>query len=107
MRVRVMINAPASDLPAGGAVVRAYIEDTSRMDRAAGPVAESTQRVDRVGQRIPIEIECPDPVANESLTVRVHVDINGSGQVEVGDLVSTSAHQAIEGEVEVPVRRVG
>jgi len=107
MHVRVIIDATATDLPPEGAVVRVYVEDTSRMDQAARSVAQSTVRVDKLIPPIPVEITCREPAANESFTVRVHVDASGSGQVEVGDLVSTAAHRAINGEVQVPVRRVG
>ena len=106
MRVRVMINAPAGDFPAGGAAVRVFVEDTSRLDEAARPVAESTLAIDTLAQGIPVEITCREPEANETFTVRVHVDVGASGNVTLGDLVSTQAHQAIDGEVQVPLTRV-
>jgi hypothetical protein len=106
MRVRVRIDPPANELPPGGAIVRTFIEDTSRVGDAARPIAESTIRVDQMHSASPLEITCREPGADESFTVRVHVDVNGSGQVEVGDLVSTAAHRAIDGDLQIPLRRV-
>ena len=107
MRMRVMINTPINDLPAGEVVVRVFVEDTSRIDDAAAPVAESTTSVEELQSSIPVEITCREPTAEESFSVRVHVDVNGSGQVELGDLVSTAAHCAIDGDIQVPLSRVG
>ena len=106
MRVRVSIDPPADELLTGGATIRTFIEDTSRVGDAARPVAESTIGVDQMHSAKPVEMTCREPSADEFFTVRVHVDVNGSGQVEVGDLVSTAAHRAIDGDVQIPLRRV-
>ncbi len=106
MLVRVMIDAPAGGLPAGGACLRVFVEDTSRLDVAARPVAVSTLAIDELASHIPVEMTCREPAADESFTVRVHVDVGASGNVTVGDLISTQAHQAIDGDVRVPLTRV-
>lgn len=106
MRVRPRIGFPGNELPPGDAIIRTFIEDTSRAGDAARPIAESTIRLNRMHSAAPLEVVCREPAAGESFTLRVHVDVNGSGQVEVGDLVSTAAHRAIEGDVHVPLRQV-
>lgn len=80
-------------------VMTVVVEDVSRADAASQPVAESTRRLERVraGDRITFEVRVPaeriDPARHYA--VRVHVDRSGSGDVKIGDLVSTQSYPVL------------
>ena len=46
----------------------------------------------RPGGRIPFALEVPEAAASQSLSMRVHVDVDGDGRVGAGDLLSTRAY---------------
>jgi putative lipoprotein len=46
----------------------------------------------RPGRRIPFALEVPEVAASQSLSVRVHVDVDGDGRMGPGDLLSTRAY---------------
>jgi hypothetical protein len=106
MQIRVIVHVPNPEASPGGAAVRVYIEDTARIDAAAVPVAESITRVDQLAARIPVEIACREPTPQESFNVRVHIDMDGSGQISPGDSISTTTHSAKAGEMNIAVKRV-
>jgi uncharacterized lipoprotein YbaY len=93
------------------ATVRVQLEDVSRIDATAPVVAEQVMR--GVGGGVPIEFVLHggslDPRARYN--VRVHVDVNGDGQVSVGDYVSTRSAAVTAGSVpatvSIAVSRVG
>ncbi len=74
------------------------IEDTSRADAPSVVVAEQRQRIDLDGEAVvDFEVEVPtDRIeARNDYSVRVHVDVSGSGHVDVGDLVSTRSYPVL------------
>jgi putative lipoprotein len=111
--VRGEVNLPEVDLPPAAAAMVITVQDVSRADAPSIVVAE--QRIDQVelaaGRAIPFAVEVP-PELDERATyvVQAHIDISGSGEVEIGDLVSTQSHPVLtrgaKDVVVVPVRRV-
>lgn len=98
-KIRVDIVAPPVGSTVEAAEVVAQVEDVSRADAPSVVVAEERLQGVKVepGAVIPFEIEVPaelvDP--NSSYSVRVHVDVTGTGEVEVGDLVSTTSNPVL------------
>jgi putative lipoprotein len=111
--VRGKIALP-DDVPAEAGEILVVVEDVSRADAPSAIVGET--RLGRTplapGATIPFSAEVPenaiDPRAAYSL--RVHVDVSGSGEIEKGDLVSTQSYPVLTrgagGETVVRVRRV-
>lgn len=120
-----------SDVPAGQRTVRGevaippeargeraacilvQIEDVSRMDAPSVVVGE--QRLEDVtleSAEIPFEIEVPAGLIDERgmYSVRVHVDVSGSGEVESGDLITTESYPVLTADsadrARVTVRRI-
>ena len=97
------------ELPSS-AVVRVRIEDVTRADADARLVASVELRAAPGGERIPFLFDVPqvDPTADYS--VRVHVDLDGRGEVDVGDLVSVQSYPVLTrghgNRASVEVRRV-
>jgi putative lipoprotein len=111
--VRGRIRLPAGALPAEAASILVAVEDVSRAD--APSVAVGEQRLEHVplgSEDIAFEVEVPGERVQDRAryTVRVHVDVTGTGIVERGDLVSTQSHPVLtEGspdETVVPVKTV-
>jgi len=119
------------DVPAGGRTIRGevalpagspgehaarvviQVEDVSRMDAPSVVVGE--QLIDDValdGGPVPFEVEVPSGAIDERgmYSVRVHVDVSGSGQVESGDLITTQSYPVLTGgnpdEAKIVVRRI-
>lgn len=92
--VHGVVVLPADGAPAGTVTVRVLVEDTSRADAPSTRLAEQEQLVDLagVGTRIPFSVSVP-PEALQSpwCVLRAHVDVDGSGRVSSGDLVSTQS----------------
>jgi putative lipoprotein len=99
--VRGEIVLPAGELPDQAAEVVVQVEDVSRADAPSRVVGE--QRLRRVellpGGRLAFEIEVPADELDErmSYSVRAHVDVSGSGEVEPGDLVTTQSYPVLSG----------
>lgn len=105
-------------LPEGGEGERAarlvvQVEDVSRMDAPSTVVGE--QRIEDValdGSRIPFAVEVPAGLIDRrsSYSVRVHVDVSGSGEVERGDMITTRSYPVLievdPPETTVEVRRI-
>lgn len=98
--------------PSGDVIVQ--VEDVSRADAASIVVGEKRQKHVSLddGVVIPFTIEIPAPLIDErhSYSVRVHIDMSGSGQVRVGDMVSTQTYPVLTrgygNQARVRVRRV-
>ena len=105
---------PDGDVPPEAAAVVVRVEDVSRADAPSTVVGEQRmEHADLAGHRaIPFTIEVPADLVDERAlySVQVHVDVSGSGEVEIGDFVSTRTHPALtrgaEDVVVVPVTRV-
>lgn len=111
VRGRVSLPEDAAGRAAG---VRVVVEDVSRMDAPSTVVAEQRLRDVELHDAIPFELAIPTAEVDGSsrYSVRVHVDVSGSGEVSKGDYVSTASHpvlvqdQTQDDDVTVPVRRV-
>jgi putative lipoprotein len=112
--VRGEIILPSTDLPAETADLVVQVEDVSRADAPSVVIAEQRQSGVplRGGAVLPFVVEVPEELVDErnSHSVRVHVDVSGSGEVEVGDLVSTQSYPVLTrghgNEARIDVKRV-
>src|SRR5216117_3918132 len=97
--VRGEIVLPTVDLPGKSADVAVYVEDVSRADAPALVIGEHRQnRVPlSAGSVLPFSIEIPAELVNErsNYSVRAHIDLSGSGEVKIGDLVSTETYPVL------------
>ncbi len=99
-------------LPAGEPGERAVrlvvqIEDVSRMDAPSQVIAE--QQIDDVpldGTSVEFEVPVPAGLIDEraSYSVRVHVDMSGSGEVERGDMITTQSYPVLTHAAPEPTR---
>ena len=94
----------------GRVVVR--VEDASRADAAATTVAEQVSEGVRLpggdGTSVPFELRVPAGLVDPSgpYSVRVNVDVSGSGTVTTGDFVSTESYPLDRPDLVIRVRRV-
>jgi putative lipoprotein len=97
--VRGQVTLPAIELSAPTADLIVQVEDVSRADAPSIVVGE--QRIPRVplqaGMVLPFTVEIPAEriVPSHSYTVRVHVDMSGSGKVETGDLITMQSYPVL------------
>ena len=98
-KIRVEIVAPPLGSTVEAAEVVAQVEDVSRADAPSVVVAEERLQDVKVepGAVISFEIDVPAELVDSksSYSVRVHVDVAGTGEVEVGDLVSTTSNPVL------------
>lgn len=97
MLITVRFEVPPGVLPPAGACATVGLQDVGRADAAATTVAERTillvpdDDADPGDRRtVEVELTVPRPDPRSSCSVRVHVDVTGSGEVSAGDLVSTT-----------------
>ena len=112
--VRGQVVLPDVELAGQTADFIIQVEDVSRADAPSTVVGE--QRIPRValksGMSLPFTVEIPADriVSNHSYSVRVHVDMSGSGKVEKADLITMQSYPVLTqghgNEVNVSVRRV-
>ncbi|WP_278237350.1 YbaY family lipoprotein [Isoptericola sp. AK164] len=113
MRVHARVFAADGAVPTPGASVTVRVLDVSRADASSVRLAETSRDVDAVdgpdgGVVVDLDLTAPDPRAD--CAVAAHVDVDGSGDVTPGDLV-TVQHVGLdlgadEQTLDVPVRRV-
>jgi putative lipoprotein len=112
-RVRGQVVVPAGDPGERAAQVLIQVEDVSRADAPSRVVAE--RRIEDVpldGRPLAFEVLVPDDDIDERgmYSIRVHVDVSGSGQVEAGDMITTQSYPVLTGgspeEATVAVRRI-
>ena len=112
--VRVEVRIPGDAVPVAASRVVAQVEDYSRAD-APSPVIGETVRSDVVFEadgRERFRIEIPPGAIDERnmYSVRVHVDVDGSGSIDTGDLITMRSYPVLTrghpDEVEVEVRPV-
>jgi putative lipoprotein len=111
-RVTGILRLPPGDRSYGFTRVLLSVRDVTELDGPAPTVATiELPRVDvpDVGADLPFAFEVElDP--HRTYVVRVHADRNGSGAVEPGDFVSTTAHAitpAMPPSLVVPLQPVG
>jgi len=89
------------DAVAPGALFRLKVEDVSRLDAAATVIAESQLRLAAgaaAGDQLPFTLALPETSERAQYSVRVHVDVNGSGEITAGDLLSTASYPVAPGD---------
>jgi putative lipoprotein len=96
--VRGEVALPHGEPGERAARVIVQVEDVSRMDAPSLVVAE--RRIEDVpldGSSVAFEIAVPAGLVDEraSYSVRVHVDMSGSGEVEQGDLITTQSYPVL------------
>ncbi len=90
---------PATAVPVEATAVVIQVEDVSRADAPSQVIAEQRQQGVHLeaGKVLTFAVDVPadaiDP--RSSYSVRVHIDISGSGAVEVGDFVSTQSYPVL------------
>lgn len=106
---QIVLPTHVRELPPG-AVVRVSVQDVSYADASAAVAATSELRDVSVAGPIAFRLDVPHVDPNAQYSVRVHVDVDGSGEVVGGDLVSTQSHPVLTGghrsQVSVPVQQV-
>ena len=112
--VRGEIALPTSGPLGTSADVIVQVEDVSRADAPSIVVGEQRQHGVFLhgGAVLPFAVEIPARFIDErrSYSVRVHINMSGSGNVEVGDLVSTQTYPVLTrgygSEARITVKRV-
>jgi len=93
------LNLPSGELPAEAAQVVVQVEDVSRADAPSRVIGEQRQSDVPLSwrKRLPFQVYIPAGGLDKRSTysVRAHVDFNGSGQVEHGDLITMRAHPVL------------
>lgn len=85
--------------PFSGATVRVQIEDVSLADAAAQILTE--QVIHNISYTPDSAVEVPFALAagrtdeRRDYVVRVHVDLNGDGQIQPGDYISTESYPVL------------
>jgi uncharacterized lipoprotein YbaY len=90
VRLREAVSAPAT--------IHVRLEEVSRADAEATLVAELTLPLAAslpAGAELPFAIIAPEIEGHARYSVRVHVDVSGTGDVTVGDLLSTVSHPVL------------
>jgi hypothetical protein len=111
--VTVVAHLPRGMRVAEGALLRARVEDVSVADRRPATIGNVTMPMDHVPEdgRVEISVPVEDVDRQASYSVFVHLDVSGSGEVDVGDAITTSSHPILThggtDRAEVQLQRVG
>ena len=111
--VTVVAHVPPGVQVGRGAVLRARVDDISAADRAAPTVGSVTTSLEELPDDGCIELTVPvaDVDSAASYAVFVHLDTSGSGEVDVGDAITTTSYPVLThgaGEhADVQLQRVG
>lgn len=97
-----------------GAVMHVYLENITVADMASEVVAECVERDvafdSKVAKGLLFSMAGTAVDSRASYAVRVHIDIDGDGQVTPGDFISTQSYPVITfgypGEISIRVRQV-
>jgi uncharacterized lipoprotein YbaY len=108
--VDVLADPAGGELPPPGTPVHVELRDTSVADAAAVVVASADTVVAGTGPQL-ATVRLPAAHASSRLTVWAHADVTRSGDVSVGDYVTTQSHPVPSGELQparlpVTLRRV-
>ncbi|THF87878.1 hypothetical protein E7T09_01195 [Deinococcus sp. KSM4-11] len=100
---------PAGPLPAQAARVRVELRDVGVQDAPAPLLAAAQwQNVDLAGGRVAYRVPDVPDLTGRQVAVQVHVDLDGSGQITPGDLLTTRHVPVtdLRADVDVPLTRV-
>jgi putative lipoprotein len=112
--VRGEIVLPASPVPTKPVDVIVQVEDVSKADAPSTVIGQKHQTGVSLhpGGVLPFLVEVPTDRIDErgSYSLRVHIDVSGSGKVETGDLLSTESYPILTrgygDQVQVRVRLI-
>lgn len=92
--VRVHLNLPSGAILPPHALLRLRVEDVSRADKASDAVAERVVELDLESDVvIDVPADAIDPKSTYNMFL--HVDSNGSGEIEAGDYISPAAYPVL------------
>jgi putative lipoprotein len=85
----VMLPLDAPETRAGLTLIE--VRDVSLLDAPSVVIAEERLVDVRLepGGAIPFSVDTPEVEATQSLSLRVHISVDGSGRVQKGDLLTT------------------
>jgi hypothetical protein len=99
----------------GDATVHVRLLDTSRADASSETVAEQTiqglsLRGNDAGDGVRFAFDAPELSPGRSYSLAAHVDMSGSGEIEVGDHITMESvpveARSAGAHLEIPVRQV-
>jgi hypothetical protein len=90
--VSVAPGAPVPDVPV---TLRAQVEEVTAADAPARIVSRVVAPGIRLSGITRLTLDVPPPDPHARYTVRVHADLDGSGVIATGDLVSTRSHPVL------------
>lgn len=92
--IKVRLRFPPGARFPSGALLRMKIEDVSAADRRSTTIAQETKPLDHDHEAV---IKVPAGLVEDraSYSLFVHVDENGSGQIESGDFISPEVHPVL------------
>ena len=96
----------------GNATVYVRLEDVSRADAPSQIIAQQVLSGAAFGPGAPLRFEIRGalPGGSRDCRLRVHVDVDGDGQISPGDLVSTQSYtvtpMTAQQDVQIRVQRV-
>ena len=95
--VQGQVVLPPGDRPDEAARLVVRVEDVSQADAPSVTVAQSVLervRLPRDGDSLPFEVSVPRQVLDPKrhYSVRIHLDVAGTGTVTTGDFLSTQSH---------------
>lgn len=100
------------EVPARAAAVYIRVEDVSYSDAPAQKIAEEVLRDVRISSdgRLAFSLPIGELRPTGDYSVRVHVDVDGDGQISPGDFISVQRHPVLTygrpDQVTIPLRRV-
>ena len=94
MLVEGLLQFGENTQPFADATVRVVVEDTTYADAPSQVVARASwSEVAFAGGtgQVPFRVERPSAEPSRVYTLRVHVDMNGSGRLETGDYINAES----------------
>ena len=104
------------DVPSfGGARLYVRVEDVTLADAAARVIAESVEHDVALDPRtrtsLPFSVVCPWVDVGAQYCLRVHIDLDGDGELSPGDFITTRSYPVLTfgnpTRVSVVVQRIG
>jgi hypothetical protein len=87
--------APGTPVPDVPVTLRVQVEEVTAADAPARVVARTVAPGIRLSGITRLTLDVPPPDPHSRYTVRVHADLDGSGAVATGDLVSTRSNPVL------------
>ena len=95
--VHARIELPADAPVERARTVRVTVEDVTLADAASTTVAERVLEDVPLGavRALEVDVDVPEVDPSRRFICRVHADVDGTGTVSSGDLLSTAAHPVL------------